>query len=932
MQGMLWRLFGMAVLFATLGGTAHAQMSTGAIAGTVSDNSGGVLPGVTVSLTGARLIGGAQTVVTDATGMYRFDRLPPGSYGIKFEIAGFRAIDRRAINVDAAFTARVNVQMSLGELSQTIIVRGESPTVDTTSTLQQTVMNQDVLERVPSGRDPWSLAKLVPGVQVAKFDVGGTQSIQQSNMSVHGSTTGDVVYAIDGLNTNWPGGAGGATSSYYDQGMFEQINFATSAIPAEQAVGGVFINMVTKQGGNRLEGAFSTFYANDDLQSENFDDPALLRFGFNSGNPVSKLLDVGLNVGGPIVADRLWWFFSHRTFTLDRVTLGAKNPDGTAALDDNQQRTESGKISWQVTRSHKLDYLLSLNYNDRNHRRDPPLTLVEDAASTRAHALHTTTGPRYTAVLGRNTVFESALMRRFGTGTFGYQPGTQPTDIRIEDPVRSTASVAAPGHQRRPNARTQFNNTLSFTIPERVGSHAFKTGVQFARQSFITEDRHNGDLDIIFNDGIPNSVRIFNTPTEARSYTNQLGFFLQDDWRMGRLTLNVGGRIDFVDGWNGAVDVPAGRFVGERHFDRTDVLSQRIGVWRTGLVFDLRGNGRTALKFNYSRYGNQVAIDRMTSVSPSVNASGTRAWTDVNGDRVPQDAELGPFSGFTASTARYAQPGGPDWPYADEMTVGAEQQFGSDMRLGVMYYRRTNAKQVGRRNMAVPTSAYTPHTATVPGPPTGPGGTVTFYNLDRAFFGLQDNVLDNEPLLDTEYNGIEITGSKRLSNRWQMTGGATIGKMFGGLNTGELNDPNNLINQRGVVGANATYSIKISGSYLLPGSVNFSGSFMRTMGFPYQSTFNVTRTQFPALTRAAQRILLSEAGEERYPDVTLLDLRLSRSFQIAGRWTIEPLLEVFNLANASTIVTLTNIVGSNYLRPTEILGPRLWRLGARLQF
>ena len=793
-------------------------------------------------------------------------------------------------------------------------------------------MSQDVLEKVPTGRDPWSLSKLVPGVQVAKFDVGGTQSIQQSNMSVHGSTTGDVVYAIDGLNTNWPGGAGGGTSSYYDQGMFEQVNFATSAIPAEQAVGGVFINMVTKQGGNRVQGAFSTFFANDHLQSENFDDPALQRFGFNSGNPVSKLLDVGLNVGGPIVPNRVWWFFAHRTFGLDRVTLGAKNPDGTPALDDNLQRTETAKGSWQITGSQKFDYLLSLNYNDRKHRRDPPLTLVEDAASTRAHALHTTTGPRYTAVLGSRTVFESALMRRFGTGTFGYQPETKATDIRIEDPVRNTASVAAPGYQRRPNARTQFNNTLSFGIPERFGAHAFKTGVQFAAQSFITEDRHNGDLDIIFSDGAPNSVRIFNTPTEARSYTRQLGFFLQDDWRLGRLTLNVGGRMDFVDGWNGAVDVPAGRFIGARHFDRTDVLSQRIGVWRAGMVFNLRGDGRTALKLNYSRYGNQVGIDRVTAVSPTVNASGTRAWTDSNGDRVPQDNELGAFSGFTASTARYLDADGPDWPYTDEVTAGAEQQIGSDMRVGVMSYHRTNRKQVGPRNAAVPTSAYTPQTTSVPGMPTGPGGTVTFYDLNRAFFGLQDNVLDNESLLDTEYNGVEITGNKRLSDRWQVAGGVTVGKMSGGLNTGDLNDPNNLINQQGVVGANATYSVKVSGSYLLPGNVNFSGSLLTTMGFPYQSTFNVTRTQFPALTRATQRILLSESGDERYPDVTLLDLRVSRSFRIAGTWTVEPLLEVFNLANASTIVTLTNVVGSSYLRPTEILGPRLWRIGARIQF
>ena len=100
-------------------------------------------------------------------------------------------------------------------------------------------MNQEILEGIPTGRDPWSLAKLIPGVQVATYDVGGTQSMQQSSMSAHGSNTNDVSYNIDGATVNWPGGGGGATMIYYDQGMFEEVNYMTSAIPAEMLAGGV---------------------------------------------------------------------------------------------------------------------------------------------------------------------------------------------------------------------------------------------------------------------------------------------------------------------------------------------------------------------------------------------------------------------------------------------------------------------------------------------------------------------------------------------------------------------------------------------------------------------------------------------------------------------------------------------------------------------
>src|SRR5207248_7140478 len=185
---------------------------------------------------------------------YRFDRLPPGTYVIRFELQGFRVVAREGIVVNAAFVANVNAKLEVGNVSETITVTGESPTVDTKSNVQQTVMTQEILEGVPTGRDPWSLAKLIPGVQVATYDVGGTQSIQQSSLSAHGSNTNDVSYNIDGATVNWPGGGGGATMLYYDQGMFEEVNYMTSAIPAEVLAGGVSINMVTKDAGNRWRG------------------------------------------------------------------------------------------------------------------------------------------------------------------------------------------------------------------------------------------------------------------------------------------------------------------------------------------------------------------------------------------------------------------------------------------------------------------------------------------------------------------------------------------------------------------------------------------------------------------------------------------------------------------------------------------------------
>src|SRR5437764_6677092 len=145
---------GVAVFVLLAASAARAQVETGSITGTVTDASGAVLPGVTVTLTGEKLIGGAQTQTTDATGTYRFDRLPPGAYTVKFELQGFRTVTRTDIRVSAAFVAAVNAKLDVGQLSETITVAGESPTIDTRSNVQQTVLNQDVLEGVPTGRDP----------------------------------------------------------------------------------------------------------------------------------------------------------------------------------------------------------------------------------------------------------------------------------------------------------------------------------------------------------------------------------------------------------------------------------------------------------------------------------------------------------------------------------------------------------------------------------------------------------------------------------------------------------------------------------------------------------------------------------------------------------------------------------------------------------
>jgi hypothetical protein len=929
--------------------SAHAQVQTGSITGIVTDTSGAVLPGVLVTVSGDRLIEGQQTFTTDATGAYRFDRLPPGDYGVKFELAGFKTIEQSGVKISASFVATINPKLEVGSLEETITVTGQSPAVDVRSNVQQTVMNQEILEGVPTGRDPWSLAKIIPGVQVEKYDVGGTQSIQQSSLSSHGSNTNDVSYNIDGATVNWPGGGGGATMMYYDQGMFEEVNYMTSAIPAEVLAGGVSINMVTKAGGNAWRGNARYSFANDDLQAENWEDTQQLNPSF-LGNPTKKAYDFNLSGGGAIKQNKLWVNGTYRKWVVNKL-VNARNPDGSQALDDNDLKNYSGKAVLQLTANQKLQGSYLWNDKIRGHRRDTPPNIAEDAASLVQTNPVQTTQVKYTGIRSR-AVFESNFSVMDGQTNYTYQPGTAADAIRRVDNARSEAFIAASREEHQPNSRHQFDNILSWGKSGWGGEHLFKGGVQWGRLYYESQYSVQGDHYVEYDNGVPTQVRQFNSPTTSKNVAQVLGLFLQDSWSMNRLTLNVGARWDRYVGTLPEQSAADNRFIAARFVPETDVLKQNIAVWRAGASYDLTGTGRTALKASYSRYGLQVGIDRVTSVNPLSNGNRTCPWTDPNNDGRFQESEINPalctaFSGGVGF--RYADD--IKWPYSDETTAGFETQLFGDVRFGTMYYYRTNRQQFGQRNVAVPTSVYMPFTLTIP---NGPGGTlanpvpmtVTAYNIPTAYTSLNDTVRDNEDYLDTTYHGVEFTGTKRLSKGWQMQAGLTIGRNRGGISFAtnatsgqsssiDLNDPNITLRPEGIVGNDSQVAFRLSGSYILPYDINLAGSMISNNGYPYHSSYSITRafaaTQGVTLTRGTQVVPLSDRGDERFDSVTMLDLRLSRQFRFGSR-SITPQVDIFNLTNADTAVALNTGVGSSYLFPSEILSPRIIRVGFSLNF
>ena len=675
---------------------------------------------------------------------------------------------------------------------------------------------------------------MIPGVQVSTYDVGGTQSFQQSSLSAHGSSTNDVSYNIDGATVNWPGGGGGATMMYYDQGMFEEVNYMTSAIPAEVMTGGVSINMVTKDAGNKWRGDMRGNYATGCLTPQN-PAPGCLESdnlsgapGLALGNPTQSGYDLNFAGGGALIKDRLWVNGAVRRWIINKL-VNAKNDDGTQAIDDNTLKNYSGKAVASISANQKLSFSYNWDNKIRGHRRDTPPDFVPDIASLVQTNPASSTQARYTGIHNK-TVFESSFSIMKGETDYSYQPNTPANAIRVVDATLDTANNAAQRNEQQPNSRIQFDNSLTYSKSGWGGDHLFKGGVQFARLYFDDAIQILGDEWLNYSNGVPINVQEWNSPSEAVNVDKVFGVFGQDAWSIGRnLTLNLGVRFDHNTGTLPAQSTPAGTFVPARSIP--GVHADLAGTCSSGAPASPTIRSRTArpaIKASASRYGLQVGIDRVLNRQPvAVRVADLPVEPTRNKDGIAESNEYGTgCSGFPSTSIRYAGANGPRWPYSDELTAGIERELIKNMRVGVMYYHRTNRDQIGTRNTAAVGTAYQAFTINVP---NGPGGTVaspkpttaTVYNLLPAFNGLKGNIVDNDPFLNTNYDGIEITAQKRMSQRWQMVGRVhLVGKNTGGINaaggqsaTADLNDPNIAAYAKGIVGSDSLYAFRLSGSY-----------------------------------------------------------------------------------------------------------------------
>ena len=940
MRALLFRLC-VAALVSGMAASPGLAQQTGTLAGVVRDAQGAVLPGVTVTASSEALIGGSRTTPTGATGTYQITGLPPGTYALTFELSGFSSFKREAVVVQVNQTTRIDVELAVGTLQESVTVSGESPVVDVSTTVTQTNITKDLYEAIPTGRNPWVMAGLVPGVITGQLDVGGTQGMQQYNLEAFGSADSQKSFSIDGLKTNWGGGSGGATMQYYGFEMYEEYNMQTASGTAESDVSGVYMNMVTKSGGNRINSDHNFYFMNDGLQTDNIDDELRQRMGLAegqasgaAGNPIKISYDWSSTLGGPIKRDRAWFFGALRWWRLDQYQIGAVNPDGTQGIDDNRIRNFMGKATYQVNQNTRTSFMFNRNLKDRFHRREV------DFSEDKATVLQDQPAQNYVAqistVFGRATVFDARFGRMWGVFPTRYQSDVQPTDIAIRDIVRNTQINAASGQSLNPNHRYQANANVGYFRDDiGPGTHDFKAGVQMSWEKMGYDRIRNGDHYLELNDGVAASVQIANTPVNSDHRLETWGIFLQDRWSIGRATLNYGVRLDGVSSYLPEQSSPAGTFVAERSFARKDVFDYNFNAApRIGLSYDLFGTGRAALKAYYGRFYNQFGSE----LAETLNLNGLQSirvtWTDRDNDlRLDPGEYVAP--NFTSIIPR--MDGDSSRPYSDEINIGLDYQLMPNFAVGGSYHRRQHRNGLGIVDVARPSTAYAPVTRTYTDPETGQPASITVYNLDPSLASTRDRVITNIDVLESNYDGFQLTFNKRMSNRWQLLGGVTYqshkgfshsGTYTNPGNTTDFNDPTYLLNKdNSSVFIELPWAFSLSGSYMLPYEVQLSGKYTARAGDPLNRTLQVT-----GLTQGAQTVWVQPRGEDRTETVSkFVDIRFAKRFRF-GASSIEGTVDLFNLLNANHVLNQNTAIGSTWSRPSLILTPRIVRFGVTARF
>jgi hypothetical protein len=812
---------------------AYAQAS---ISGLVRDSSGGVLPGVTVEASSPVLIEKTREATTDAAGRYIISDLRPGAYRVTFTLQGFRTVVREGVELVGTQVATVNGDLTVGGVQETITVSGETPAVDLQSTTRQAVMDQEIVSAIPSSRTPFTVGVLIPGVRKGAFtgqDVGGSVVQEVASLEANGGRTSDQRMMVNGvaLSSMIAGGwGGGAVPNATGTAEFA---IDVSGVDAQAATGGVRINFIPRDGGNRFSGTIPFSYANEDFAADNYTGTDVQTRGLSVPGRIKANGDFNPGFGGPISRDKLWFFLSGRSLFADNYVastffnLNANDANstiyrpGAQAVLHQEQSIYQARITWQASPRNKFGTTFDLEKFCACSTAVGPqpggaINSPEAGVDRRFPLQRFVTLDWSSPVNSRLLLEASAIHRveRWGgmdprEGKLGNIDHLTPGIIGINDtnnPVTRTALS-----YRAATGVAPYNNSWNWNIHYRAamsyitGSHAFKVGFNnaYGHHENTTYASPASPLVYNFTAGSPTGITYRLTPRTVKvNVDHDAGVFVQDKWTTGRWTLAGALRWDsFASSF--PEQAITGTYFGRNlnlQFPQQENLSWNDITPRLSATYDVFGTGKTAWKITLNKYleglGTTGFGAAQVSDAPNpilrLQTDSSRTWGDANTNFVP-DCDVNNFNAngecgalVHATTFGTQIPGrnyDPDLmtgfgkrAFNWEFTTSIQQEIVPRMSVDVQYARRWYGNIRLMDDRSVTAADYS--SFNIPVPSDLGGGTLTGVTVrpDAPAPSYFITLSNNYGKMTEHFDGVNISVNSRLQNGLLLQGGVGTGR------------------------------------------------------------------------------------------------------------------------------------------------------------
>ncbi len=937
------------IFICLIAGGGFAQQRTGNIYGNIVDEAKTPLPGILVTLSGDLV--GQMTTITNDNGNFRFLSLSPGIYTVKAELESFARLIRENIRIRVGVNVTLNLVLVPKTIQEEVIVSAAPVAIDTKETAHATNMTKEEMQSVPTAREPFSIMELAPGISLGTVNVGGSESGQQPGFVSRSSGRSSATWNMDGVNITDMASTG-ASPAYYDFDAFEEIQVQTAANDITAFTAGMQINFVTKRGGNKFGGGGRFYLTDESFQGTNEPegfDPDLV------GNKISGIYDYGANFGGPLIKDKLWYWVSGSVQHIKKITLTG---------DPLEQKLINAELKMNtIFGRHRVEGFLTYSESRKDGRlasSSRPLDAYEARYIQRKPKPFIKIQDEFIA---SEALFLSAKVSYFGGG-FKLSPIGGLGITHYDSSVKRYLEHYQQTDYIRPQYFAQLSGNL-FAENFLGVSHEFKFGAEYKRAN-ITQNRDKYPQRLYWRDydeGDSKYAYIYRPKDYFDIYVERIGLYLQDSISVGRFTVLAALRYDRQTGGTNAFEVGGSSvdWAGEYQLPGVSIPEKKLNfAWgtfspRLGLIYDISGTGKTVFKINFGIYGTNISDGYCEDLGDTYGYYYWK-WDDDNGDRSVQTGELrstAPYrmrDYFNSEDPENLFDSNLSSPLTMDITAGIEHELFQDVAVGVKVIYRKNYNDTW-------TLYYIDDNGTLRRPRASDwvvGGNIPTEYGGHSWYELADGLsqsttpwTEQQPDWYSRYLGLEINFKKRMSTSspWMINGSFTYADWRQYYPTRDsYNDPTNHepvdmyhgelsgSSQTGTGAViNPRWMAKLGFSFRLPLDINFGGTFTARQGYLTPRYYRIDDGDRNGVSSDAI-VRQAAFGTYRLPDVVLLNLRLDRGFKISGvKVTLS--VDLFNVFNDNSVLDEEyELDTSNFEQIQQIVSPRVFRLGVRLDF